>query len=93
MICQKEACIEIAKIMLKQKNEEEKNFWFFCSKLCLQSGNLLFLLESYILNKTEKDRILKSLNFWVKFCKLPHNNNNYDIMRLPKMHKLEKNYF
>ena len=59
MICQKEACIEIAKIMLKQKNEEEKNFWFFCSKLCLQKVEICF----FCLNHSQKDRILKSLNF------------------------------
>lgn len=35
--------------------------------------------------------ILKSLNFWVKFCHL-RNNNNYHSMRLHKMRSLKRNF-
>ena len=77
----------VFKVSLKAKKmKKRRTFSFSHSKLCLQSGNLVFLLGFFCMNPSQqgwKHSILKSLNA---------KQNNYDSMRLPKIRSLKRNF-
>ena len=76
-------CIQIVKFPLKQKNEEEKNFSIFSFEV-MSTYSVEILV--FCMNHSQqgwKDSILKSLNFWVKFCNL-RNKSITTVWGYPK---------